>query len=328
MSILRAKKGGRAGHPRDFAGGTPTVFPMKIGVQLPEVEYEASWKAIAGMARLAEDVGLDSIWVGDHLLYDLPEGRRGPWEAWSLLAGLAAVTERVQLGPLVAALPFHNPAVLAKKAATVDEISGGRLILGVGAGWNRVEFDAFGLPYDRRVDRFAEAFTIVRTLLTEGRVDFEGEFYKLVDCELLPRPSRAGGPPLLIGSNGPRMLAITLPHVAAWNSWYADFHNDPKRVAHLVETIDAACVDAGRPPGEIVKTVAVYIGFGGAPTRRTGGRPLLGNDEEIAGHLRDVAAAGISHVQAVLDPIVPETIEKLGDIAARFRDMATVEKRH
>ena len=247
---------------------------MKIGVQLPEVEYEASWKDLAGMARLAEAVGLDSIWVGDHLLYDLPEGRRGPWEAWSLLAAVAAVTERVELGPLVAALPFHNPAVLAKKAATVDEISGGRLTLGIGAGWNKVEFDAFGLPYERRIARFAEAFTIVRTLLSEGRIDFRGEFYNLIDCELLPRPSRPGGPPLLIGSSGPRMLAMTLPYVAAWNSWYTDFDNDPARVAALVETIDAACMAAGRRPEEVAKTVALYIGFGETSSRRTGGSPL------------------------------------------------------
>ena len=173
----------------------PTVPSMKIGVQLPEVEYEASWKELAGMARLAEEVGLDSIWVGDHLLYDLPEGRRGPWEAWSLLAALAAVTERVELGPLVAALPFHNPAVLAKKAATVDEISGGRLILGVGAGWNKVEFEAFGLPYDRRIARFAEAFTIVRTLLSEGRIDFQGEFYNLSTASCFPvRPGQEALP--------------------------------------------------------------------------------------------------------------------------------------
>ncbi len=292
---------------------------MKIGVQLPEIEYEASWKELAGMARLAEDVGLDSIWVGDHLLYDLPTGRRGPWEAWSLLAALAAVTERVELGPLVAALPFHNPAVLAKKAATVDEISGGRLILGVGAGWNQVEFEAFGLPYDRRVARFTEAFTIVRTLLAEGRIDFQGEFYTLADCELLPRPTRPGGPPLLIGSNGPRMLALTLPHVAAWNSWYSDFGNNPKRVAALVKRVDAACRKAGRPPQEVAKTVAVYIGFGGTPSRPTGGPPLTGTVDEIARQLRLVAAAGVSHVQAVLDPIVPKTIEKLGEIAARLR---------
>ncbi len=293
---------------------------MKIGVQLPEIEYEASWKEVAAMARLAEEVGLDSIWLGDHLLYDLPGGRKGPWEAWSMLAALAAVTERVELGPLVAALPFHNPAVLAKKAATVDEISGGRLILGVGAGWNPVEFKAFGLPYDRRISRFAEAFTIVRTLLTEGRSDFRGEFYTLDDCELLPRPTRPGGPPLLIGSSGPRMLALTLPYVSAWNSWYSDFDNDPARVAPLIETIDAACRSAGRPPEEVAKTVAVYIGFGDTPSRRTGGSPLVGTVEEIAASLRVIAAAGVSHIQAVLDPIVPESIEKLGEISARFRE--------
>lgn len=293
---------------------------MKIGVQLPEIEYEASWKQVAAMARMAEEVGLDSIWLGDHLLYDLPAGRRGPWEAWSMLAALAAVTERVELGPLVAALPFHNPAVLAKKAATVDEISGGRLILGVGAGWNKVEFDAFGLPYDRRIARFAEAFTIVRMLLAGGHLDFRGEFYNLIDCELLPRPTRAGGPPLLIGSNGPRMLALTLPYVAAWNSWYSDFDNDPTRVAPLIAKVDAACRDAGRPPEEIAKTVAVYIGFTDTPSRRTGGRPLFGTVDEIAANLRLVAAAGVSHVQAVLDPIVPESIEKLGQISARLRE--------
>jgi probable F420-dependent oxidoreductase len=292
---------------------------MKIGVQLPEVEYEASWKDLAGIARLAEQVGLDSIWVGDHLLYDLPEGRRGPWEAWSLLAALAAVTERVELGPLVAALPFHNPGLLAKKAATVDEISGGRLVLGIGAGWNRVEFEAFGLPYDRRVARFAEAFTIVRTLLSEGRIDFHGEFYQLVDCELLPRPTRPGGPPLLIGSNGPRMLALTLPHVSAWNSWYTDFENDPGRVAPLVEAVDTACVAVGRSPDQVEKTVALYIGFGGPGRRRTGGSPLAGDSDEIVDQLRQIAATGVSHVQAVLDPIVPESIEKLGAIAARIR---------
>jgi alkanesulfonate monooxygenase SsuD/methylene tetrahydromethanopterin reductase-like flavin-dependent oxidoreductase (luciferase family) len=208
---------------------------------------------------------------------------------------------------------------LAKKAATVDEISGGRLILGVGAGWNPVEFKAFGLPFDRRISRFAEAFTIVRTLLTEGRSDFRGEFYTLDDCELLPRPTRPGGPPLLIGSNGPRMLALTLPYVSAWNSWYSDFDNDPARVASLIETIDAACRSAGRPPEEVAKTVAVYIGFGGAPSRRTGGSPLVGTVDEIAAGLRVIAAAGVSHIQAVLDPIVAESIEKLGEISARFR---------
>lgn len=292
---------------------------MKIGIQLPEVEYEATWRQIADIARVAEETGLDSLWVGDHLLYDLPGGRKGPWEAWSLLAGLAAITERVEIGPLVAALPFHNPAVLAKKAATVDEISGGRLILGVGAGWNQFEFEAFGFPFDRRVDRFAEAFTILRTLLSEGEMDFEGEFYTLRGCELSPRPTRPGGPPLLIGSNGPRMLALTLPYVAAWNSWYSSFENEPEQVAALISKVDAACRAAGRSPEDVTKSVALYVGFEGSPSRRTGGRPLIGSVEEIAEHLRTVAAAGVSHIQGVLDPITPASVEKLGEIAAAFR---------
>lgn len=285
------------------------------------MEYEASWRQIADMAHVAEEAGLDSLWVGDHLLYDLPSGRRGPWEAWSLLAALGAITERVEIGPLVAALPFHNPAVLAKKASTVDEISGGRLILGVGAGWNQFEFEAFGLPFDRRVDRFAEAFTIVRTLLSEGEMDFAGEFYTLRECELSPRPTRPGGPPLLIGSSGPRMLALTLPFVAAWNSWYLSFDNDPAQVAPLISKIEAACDAAGRSPLDISKSVALYIGFEGSPSRRTGGRPLTGSKDEIVEHLRTVAAAGVHHVQGILDPITPASVEKLGEIAAAFHSL-------
>src|SRR5438105_11006329 len=185
--------------------------PLKVGFQLPEVEREVRWPEIAAMARLGEAIGFDSIWVGDHLLYrDETFGARGPWEAWTQLAGIAAVTSRIAIGPLVACTSFHNPAMLAKLASTVDEISGGRLILGLGAGWNETEYRAFGFPFDRRVSRFAEAFTIIRSLLGDGQVDFAGEFYTARDCELLPRP-RPVGPPLLIGSTGQRMLELTVP---------------------------------------------------------------------------------------------------------------------
>ena len=136
---------------------------------------------------------------------------RGPWEVWTILAAIAASTSRIRLGPLVASTAFHAPAMLAKLAATVDEISGGRLILGLGAGWNETEFRAFGFPFDHRVDRFEEAFTIVRTLLRDGAIDFDGRYFQARDCELRPGPTRPGGPPLLIGSRGPRMLRITLP---------------------------------------------------------------------------------------------------------------------
>ena len=139
------------------------------------------------MARAIEDLGYDSIWLGEHLLYRYAERPpRGPWEAWTMLAGLAAVTSRVELGPLVACTNFHNPAMLAKQAATIDEISGGRLRPGPRRRLERTEFDAFGFPYDHRIDRFEEAFTIIRTLLRDGAIDFDGRFYQARDCELLP----------------------------------------------------------------------------------------------------------------------------------------------
>ena len=146
--------------------------PLKVGVQLPEVERDVRWPEYLAMARRAEELGYDSLWYGDHLLYRRPGDPepRGPWECWTMLAALAAATNRVELGPLVASTSFHAPAMLAKKAATVDEISGGRLILGLGAGWNETEYRAFGFPFDHRISRFAEAFTIIRTLLREGAI--------------------------------------------------------------------------------------------------------------------------------------------------------------
>jgi alkanesulfonate monooxygenase SsuD/methylene tetrahydromethanopterin reductase-like flavin-dependent oxidoreductase (luciferase family) len=192
--------------------------PCKVGVQLPEVERFVPWPEYLDLARRAESAGYDSIWVGDHLVYDLPDGStRGPYEAWTTLAALAAATTRVEIGPLVASTGFHAPAMLAKQAATVDAISQGRLILGIGAGWNRREFDAFGFPYDRRVSRFAEALAIIAPLLREGRTTFHGQFYDVEDCVLDPRPVRKGGPPIMLGSNSPRMLSIGLPVVDSWN---------------------------------------------------------------------------------------------------------------
>jgi alkanesulfonate monooxygenase SsuD/methylene tetrahydromethanopterin reductase-like flavin-dependent oxidoreductase (luciferase family) len=146
---------------------------------LPEVERVVGWPEYREMAVTAEAVGFDSLWVGDHLLYRDDDG--------STSGALAAVTDSVKIGPLVAATSFHNPVMLAKKAATVDEISNGRLILGLGAGWNRIEYDAYGFPFDRRVSRFEEAFTIIRTLLAEGAIDYEGVYYSAKDCVLEPK---------------------------------------------------------------------------------------------------------------------------------------------
>jgi len=295
--------------------------PLKVGVQLPEVERAVGWEELRRMAQAAEAVGLDSVWVGDHLLYRYPDAPpRGPWEAWSMLAALAAVTRRVEIGPLVACLNFHNPAVLAKVAATVDDISGGRLILGVGAGWNQTEFDAFGVPFDHRVSRFEEAFAIVRGLLSDGRVDFQGTYFSAPDCELRPPPSRPGGPPLMVGSMGERMLAITLPHVAAWNAWYEWFGNTVQGYRPMRDAVDAACRAAGRDPAEVARTVALLMALPRATGRQSGKvnqedhDPIQGEPDAVAEVLRSFAAEGVSHVQLVLDPITVESIQALAPV--------------
>jgi alkanesulfonate monooxygenase SsuD/methylene tetrahydromethanopterin reductase-like flavin-dependent oxidoreductase (luciferase family) len=299
--------------------------PLKVGVQLPEVEREVRWPELLDMVRAIEDLGYDSAWLGEHLLYrwaDRPP--RGPWEAWSMLAAIAASTSRIEFGPLVACTSFHNPALLAKQASTIDEISGGRLILGLGAGWNETEFRAFGYPFDHRVDRFEEAFTIIRTLLQDGAIDFDGRFYQARDCELLPRGPRANGPPLMIGSKGPRMLRIALPHVQSWNVWFADTGNSPAGVPALRDLVDEACRDIGRDPSDIERTVAVLVQFPGGTGRIQGEyatrqpTPLEGSPEEMAEVLRDYAREGIGHVQLVIDPINRASLQAFAPVLARL----------
>ncbi len=299
-----------------------TARPLGVGIQLPEVEREVRWPELRAIARTAEQAGFDSIWVGDHLLYRYATGEtRGPWEAWTTLAGLAEATERVSIGPLVAASAFHAPFMLAKLAATVDEISGGRLVLGLGAGWNATEFDALGAPFDNRIARFEEAFTIVRTLLAAGAIDFRGEFFEARAAELSPRPQRPGGPPILIGSSGPRMLAATLPYVQAWNAWYADTNNSPAGVAPLRDRVDAAARAAGRNPADIERTVAVQLRIAGGHGRVMGDTdprqevpPLEGSPDAIAEALRAYAREGIGHVQLVIDPITEASVAALAPV--------------
>jgi alkanesulfonate monooxygenase SsuD/methylene tetrahydromethanopterin reductase-like flavin-dependent oxidoreductase (luciferase family) len=289
--------------------------PLLVGIQLPEVEWEVPFPELIRMAQTAEAVGFDSIWLGDHLLYDLEIGPRGPWEVWTSLAALAASTERVLMGPLVASAGFHEPTMLAKQAATVDGISGGRLILGLGSGWNQREYRAFGFPYDRRVSRFAEAFTIIRTLLAEGEIDFTGEFYRADHCVLHPRAARPGGPPLMVGSTRPRMLSITLPFVDAWNVWWSDYGNTPAGFSELKAKVDDQALQHGREAGSVSATCAVFIQLPGGGGRQMGGyggspvEPVRGTPAEVAEQLSAFADAGAAHIQLVVDPITRDSIE-------------------
>lgn len=290
---------------------------MRVGIQLPEVEREVRWPELLAIARAAEAAGFESIWVGDHLLYRGDGGpERGPWEAWTLLAALAAATERVRLGPLVACAAFHPPGLIAKMAATIDEVSGGRLVLGLGAGWNAAEFDAFGLPFDRRVARFAESFAIIRALLGGERVTLEGRHWSAHDAVLLPSPARRV--PLMIGSNGPRMLSLTLPHVDAWNTWYKDYGNTAEGFARLNERISAAARDAGRAPGEVRRSACVLVKLAGAGARAVapGVTPLTGTPARIAEALRELADAGADEAILVVDPITERSVDALAEVLA------------
>lgn len=293
--------------------------PLRIGVQLPEVEYDYTWPQLKEMARIAEDIGLDSIWLGDHLMYRYanPERKsRGPYEAWTTLAALAAVTDRVQLGPLVASALFHSPPMIAKKAATLDQISNGRFILGIGAGWHEPEYRGFGFPYDHRFTRFAEAFEIIRTLFAEGECTFQGDFYDIDGALLFPKPVQPGGPPIMIGSRGRKMLELTLPHVEMWNAWSADYGNTREGLATLLAEIDSICEEVGRDPSTLIRSVCPLIRMEGGSGRvsdyETTPPPINGREPGvIAEELVAYAELGIDHVQLVLDPITPQSIEAL-----------------
>ena len=303
--------------------GVPMTRPCQIGVQLPEVERFVPWPELIGMAQAAEAVGFDSIWLGDHLLYDLPDGSvRGPWEVFTSMAAMAAVTSRVQIGSLVASLGFHEPAMLAKMAATVDAISDGRLVLGVGAGWNQREYNAYGIAYDHRVDRFEEAFGLIRRLLAGETVTHTGTYYTLDRCVVDPPPARPGGPLLMLGSNSPRMLSIGLPHVDQWNVWWSLYGNSAAGLAAVIADVRERTVTAGRDPGAVEATACVYVAVPGGKGRTVGDPtmaeipPLTGSPEQLASQLAAFAAVGAAHLQLVVDPITQESIEWLGQVLA------------
>jgi len=278
---------------------------VKVGVQLPEVEREVRWPELLAIARAAEAGSFDSIWLGDHMLYR-GDGRaeRGPWDAWTTLAALAAATERVRLGPLVAATAFHPPGLIARMAAAIDELSGGRFVLGLGTGWNEVEFQAFGIPFDYRVARFEEAFEIVRRLLAGERVSFEGRYHRVEDAVLLPPPARRV--PLMVGTTGPRVMAAAGAHVDWWNCWYSWYGNTPDGFAEL----------SSRFEGPFRRSACVLVsvdGGGGERQLEEEAPPVdLGR---LSRHLERLAEAGADEAILVLDPIDEASVRS---VAARL----------
>lgn len=283
---------------------------------MPEVERVVRWPEYREMVRVTEECGFDSMWLGDHLLYR-GDGRpeRGPWEAWTMLAALAAETERIEFGPLVACAGFHPPAVLAKMAATVDEISGGRFVLGLGAGWNQTEFDAFGIPFDRRAARFEEALAVIGPLVEGRRVTHHGTFHDVEDAVLSPAPSRPV--PLMIGSVGERVLRAALPTATWWNTWFDWFGNSAEGFATLNGRISRLCDDVGRDQTTLRRSACLLVVTD--PTAGERPRPVdysAATVADVRARVREMHHAGADEVILVSDPIDSRSIRVLAEALA------------
>lgn len=308
--------------------------PLKVGACIPVVEDEMDGDSSRGadvlaMARMAEAVGFDSVWVPDHLLiHDAGRDPQGAWECSALLGALAVATSRVDIGTLVIATSFRNPTLVAKIADTVDELSGGRLILGLGTGRHEPEHQSFGYPFDHQVERFAEALEVIVPLLREGHIDFDGAYYAASGCELRPRGPRPGGPPILIGAlgTGPRMLQLTARYADLWNGWLTWGRSWPDAIPPIREKIDAACEAAGRDPATLGRTVAILVEVPGqrarlVSTSPTGsGEPLTGSPETIAEALR----ASRGRVSATSRSSTPRTRPPASRRSPLFWNISTV----
>lgn len=300
---------------------------MKTGLVLIIADYNDhqraySYEQTRELAQQAEEAGFDSLWLYDHLLFRKEgEPTVGIWECWTFLSALAEATQHVELGTLVVCNSFRNPALLAKMAITLDEVSKGRLILGVGAGWNKPEYKAFGFPFDYRVSRFEEALQIIRPLLKEGRVDFEGKYYQARDCEIRPLGPRPGGPPLMVGCDGKRMLRLTAKYADLWNTGYleqADRFTRPRQ--QLME----ACQETGRDPATIGVTVMIPVRYPKLMSEPadTDEPSLIGTQKEIAQAMLAYQQAGVEHVMFQLTPYIPAAIHKLEQALHLYRQLS------
>jgi probable F420-dependent oxidoreductase len=295
---------------------------MKIGLMLPLAEDETGGFAdLRAMAVAAEESGLDSVWGADHLIFREGDQTTGIHECWTVLTAVAAVTSRVEIGPLVLALPFRNPALTAKMAAELDEVSGERLTLGLGCGWHQPEFDAFGYPFDHRVSAFAEGLEILIPLLRGERVTFEGRYHRAIDLELLPRPIRAGGPPILIAGKRPRMLSLVARWADQWNAaWYG--HPDgAHELRERLSNLNAALADADRDPATLDITAGIFVAFEGAGADAPE-RAIRGSLDEVAAALAGYAEVGVGHLITHVFPRTPDAVSRLGEAAALARERA------
>ena len=291
---------------------------MRIGVitQLngsPNADDAPSWASTRSKALSAEEAGFDVFVFEDALLYRNDETTKGCWESMSIAAALAASTERIHIGQSVVNSPYRSPALVAKMADTIDEISGGRYVLGLGAGNTPVsDYEAFGIPVDKRYSRFAEAIQIIHGLLKRGEVDFDGDFYSAKEAELVLRGPRPQGPPINIAAGSPKMLRLVARYADAWNWWGWDETLDQvtHRLGPIVEELEKACVEEGRNEATLGRTFDLYTvvpeGFSAGGSGMD--TPVSGTAEQIADYLLGLGALGFEEVRCDLYPKTTEAV--------------------
>jgi probable F420-dependent oxidoreductase len=271
--------------------------------------------------RAADAAGWHGVWLADHYMPntgDLRPARGDVYECWALLPALAAVTGRIRLGTLVSPTSVHHPALLAKRAATIDRLSGGRMVLGLGAGWQLNEHHAYGIdlePPGKRVSRFSEAITIVHSMLTEDSTTFDGEFYTITDAPCDPKPVQSPLP-LLVGTRGPRMLRIAARHASEWNTWTAPDLADAR--ARLRE----ACEAVDRDPATMWTSVNALVDLDA--TSPAPGRPTLaGSAQQLIDQLGHYAELGFDEFNLAdwnLGDAQPERSDNLARIKSEVLD--------
>ncbi len=300
---------------------------LKLGLVLPLYEDPETgrphrWDELRAMAVLAEDIGFDTVWVPDELLWRVEDwpGPRGWWECVAMTGAVAEATERIEVGTWVLSANQRNPGITVRAVETLDEISNGRFVFGLGAGSGDSEAKAFGLPLDHVVSRFEDSLEIIMPMLRTGRADHDGPYHQATDLESRPRGPRSGAIPLMIGAGGPRTTALAARHADIWSYYAQERSDDPGEFAPRIQQLEAACEKIGRDPATIGRSAGIFV----EPAEATGsqaagfGVPIRGSADQIADALHAFTEVGVTQIECVPWPATIATLEAMRPVVERL----------